>query len=827
MPAWLNDDPRPLDWNGPVDRGFTRFGAEALDRPVIETFESVALRHRERIAIRDGRATLTFGEIWDGVSGLAETLAGQTQPGDLIGVLLPAGVWLPLTMLASLAAGRPFVVLDPHYPREWLDRVLEDAQPALLVTHESCSQGVQAKRVIQLEDWPVPARAGWQPARLGVDEPACVLFTSGSSGRPKGIVNSQRNLLQRVAQSINAAHVNAEDRFLTLASPCTIVGVRDLLTALLAGASVRLFETQGAEAREILNVIRAERITILFALPALLRSVLAANAERAHADLRLVRLGGDTTPWSDFDLLREWLAPGAAIQVIYAATEAPMLQWFVDESCRGDDARIPIGYPLPGNRLALDSGELVVSSEYVALGRWVNGRCVTESSTHVHREFRTGDLVRQRPDGLLERLGRKDRQAKIRGARVDLDGVEAALRRHPRVRDVAAVARTNGADGTSMLVAYVCTTHDSPARLIDELRESMRSVPSPMRPARFYVVDEIPRLPSSKLDIARLNALDDATCQSERTGPALKNGDSSAQTVARVWAKVLHKPVRAADEDFFEAGGDSLQAMTFTVELERALDLRLSPTLLNEAPRFADLCATLRERRAPRESPLISLKSGSGGAPLFLIHGLGGHIANLLPMARRMAYRGEVIGIRARGLAHGEATHSSVEAMATDYLAAIKARQPNGPYHLAGYSFGGLVAFEIARRLSESGDDVGLVGLFDTRMSPLRWPLRASLSVIARRIVRSQAPPLRALPALMRVLKVAACALCASARYRPGFYPATLTLFTPVERERALPSIEAMWRPHARALSVVETEGDHATMLARVDSATLRAVFGD
>ena len=116
---------------------------------------------------------------------------------------------------------------------------------------------------------------------MGVDEPACVLFTSGSTGRPKSIVNSQRNLLQRVAQSINAAHINAEDRLLTLASPCTIVGVRDVMTALLAGASIHLLDPQGVGAREIVNVIRAEAITILFAFPALLRSVVAARGERA------------------------------------------------------------------------------------------------------------------------------------------------------------------------------------------------------------------------------------------------------------------------------------------------------------------------------------------------------------------------------------------------------------------------------------------------------------------------------------------------------------------------------------------------------------------
>src|SRR6266850_343926 len=220
----------------------------------------------------------------------------------------------------------------------------------------------------------------------GPDEPACVLFTSGSTGRPKGIVNSQRNLLQRVAQSINSAHINADDRFLTLASPCTIVGVRDVMTALLAGAGVHLLDPQHAGPREIMNVIRAETVTILFASPALLRSVGAAGAARAEDTLRLVRVGGDTTLWSDIDSLRSWLSPRAKIQSVYAATEAPMLQWFVDESCQGEDARVPIGYPLPGNRLAVvdehgcvtppgEVGELIVSSPYVSFGRWAEGRC--------------------------------------------------------------------------------------------------------------------------------------------------------------------------------------------------------------------------------------------------------------------------------------------------------------------------------------------------------------------------------------------------------------------------------------------------------------------
>ena len=192
-------------------------------------------------------------------------------------------------------------------------------------------------------------------------------------------------------------------------------------------------------------------------------------------------------------------------------------------------------------------------------------------------------------------------------------------------------------------------------------------------------------------------------------------------------------------------------------------------------------------------------------------------------MTRRMTYPGAVIGIQARGLAGKDPVHTTVEAMAAEYLREVKARQPDGPYNLCGYSFGGLVAFEMARRLRESGDEVALVGLFDTMMSPLRWPLHSWLSIVRGRVMRFAADgietPLRTRSAKpIRVLKVEAAALIASARYRPGFYPGALTLFTPVEREPGLPSIQAIWREHAGALSMVEMAGDHWTMFSATNA---------
>jgi acyl-coenzyme A synthetase/AMP-(fatty) acid ligase/thioesterase domain-containing protein/acyl carrier protein len=741
-----------------------------------------------------------------------------------------------------------------------LSQVLADARPALIIGQEDVLRGIQTvdqPRRIQLTRLPEPAaRQGWRPAGLGLDQPACVLFTSGSTGRPKGIVNSERSLLQRVAQSVNAAHINAADRFLTLASPCTIVGVRDILTALLAGASVHLLDPQRVGAREILHVIRKERITVLFAFPALLMSVVAYAGEGAGAALRLVRVGGDTTLWSDIDRLRAWLAPEAAIQSIYAATEAPMMQWFVDDACRTDSDQIPIGFPLPGNRLALiddfgcntpagDIGELVVASPYVTLGLWADGNFTTANieSYGACRLFRTGDLVRQRPDGLLVRIGRKDRQVKIRGIRVDLDGVEAALRKHPLVRDAGALVRTGNAEGEVTLVAYM-TTHAAADRqldvLPDDLHKMMGSLPRAMRPARLYFTETIPRLPSSKLDLRGLRALDERTTQTERAriaaalnaGPA--EGDRIARTVAQIWQDVLQAPVRGPSDDFFEAGGDSLKAMTFMMELERALDREISSTLIAEAPKFGPLCDALREYRDGNCGPLVILKEGAGAPPVFFIPGLGGSVSGLFPIARRMTCSGAVIGIQARGLAGGELPHLSVAAMATEYLREIKRHQPAGPYYLCGYSFGGVVAFEMARRLVGSGDQVGLVGLLDTMRSPLRWPLRTWLTIIRRRILQfavGATLPMNTWPATVRktagpvreklggyrctrVLKVAACALIASARYRPGFYPGELTLFSPAVREPGLPSLDAIWSKHARRVFLVETAGTHTTMLS-------------
>lgn len=854
---WSDRSDFPLDWNGPVDRPFEAFPDEARARPIVELWQKAVVRYPGRIAFADAQGSLTYAETWRTVSAWAERISGSSAPGDLVGILTPVSTAFPVAMLVCLAAGRPFVALDPNYPPDWIGRALDDCRPTLLLVTNATSRTAlpmpDPPRVLNLDTACGEASRAWRPAPSGPDEPACVLFSSGTTGAPKGIVNSQRNLLQRVHQSINAAHINSQDRLLTLTSPCTIVGVRDMLTAVLAGASFILLDSQKAGARDILCLLRDRRISILFAFPALLRSILAAAPAAAEESLRLVRTGGETTLWSDIAQLRHWTSPGTLIQLIYAATEAPMMQWFVGEDPNADEERIPVGYPLPGNALAVvdergapvrtgEVGELLVRSPYVALGFWSRGRCdsqefPTDAPDCRMRILRTGDLVRCRSDGLYDRIGRKDRQVKIRGARVELDGVEAAIRRHHCVRDVAVLARADEQGHVIRLVAYVQLSDEAPGDSLSELREWMRrTVPLYMQPWRFYRTCGIPRLPNSKLDVGALRAMDLASQQEEaetRKGSGaidLLEKDRIAVLVAHIWRDVLGLRLCTGADDFFDLGGDSMGAITMTVKLEKALGRDLPITLINQAPTFAAFCGVLRDNGRATYSPLVLLKPGRGSPPVFFVHGVGGSVMELFGLGRKMAWAGPVIGIQARGLDGSDAPSKTVEAMTDEYLLAVKSQQPQGPYFLCGYSFGGLVAFELARRLRDRGDEVAFVGLLATLPPGHRWLRLWAWTAylyrsLAHRVVGYGRLPLHldtVTPpdgVLEELRAIALSALSASAAYRPGPYAGEVTLFEPSHRDLGLPSSAKPWRRYAATLRRVRLPGRHDDMLAGVNAA--------
>ncbi|HEY4940435.1 MAG TPA: AMP-binding protein [Rhizomicrobium sp.] len=877
---WLDQSNYALDWNGPATRAFTPFTDADLAVPIAERFRAVAAAYPDRVAIDDGETSVTYAQAWQRVAALAALIARETAPGDLVGILLPASVDFPLVLLACLAAGRLFVPLDLHYPKSWLADVMADSGMAAVVGRfdgaESSELVPAGVRKIDLSK-PLPQSSSVTLTPAGPDAPALVLFTSGSTGRPKGIVNSQRALLRRVAQYVGAAHVDAQDRFLPLSSECTIAGLRERLTALLTGATLHLIDVQRAGARQILNRLREAQITMVYAVPALLRSLMQLDAAKAPASLRVVRVGGDAVLWSDIDALRAWLPQDCRVELGYSSTEAPIMQWFVPNDFPQDGAKVPLGYPLSGNALAIvgedgsavapgESGELVVRSPYVALGRWLHGHCVADDFPSDPKDpscriLRTGDLVRLRADGLIELIGRKDRQLKIRGQRVEPGELEAAIRRHSGVRDAAVFPRRVGANW--WLIAYVVSADASEAFAPDLKAQLRGALPPALQPQRIHRIDAIPRLASAKLDGKALAALDEDWQRREATTSLAGSADAprgeSEEAVAAIWRRVLERDEIGRADDFFDLGGDSLAALSLMFGIEEALGVELPVTIIYAAPTIAALAEAVLQRRAPDFSPLVPIREGAG-APLFVVHGVGGNVMELFAFGRRIAPGRAVYGIQARGLDGRQEPNRSIGAMADDYLAAIRRAFPHGPYHLAGYSSGGLIAFEIARRLRAAGETPASLTLIDTQTNARQWPfavwaahagararhhvevmhalprgarlrygVAAALSFAQRvswRLGWRKAPALESPSRIPKALQgVYDATLSAVARYRPARYDGAILLIVPEADDPMRVSPARIWQGRCAALAVRSVPGDHRSMIQADNAARLADVL--
>lgn len=882
---WLAQANYPLDWNGPGARAFAPFGAELLERPIIELFAAQARLRGASTALDDGARRLSFAETLERVAGLAARLAARTRPGDLVGVLLPASVDFSIAMLACLATGRLFVPLDLHYPRAWIADVLASAGIAAVIADfggeaaDLVPSGITRIGIAAAKDG--PAVCEFTPA--GPDDPAIVIFTSGSTGKPKGIVNSQRAMLRRVEQHVNAGHLGPDDRFMPLSSGCTIAGLRERLSALVTGAALCCLDVQCSGAREILWRLEETGTTVIYAVPALLRTLIALDA-KGPSRLRVVRVGGDAVLWSDVSLFRGWLPKDCLIQLGYSSTEAPIFQWFVSEEFPRDGVRIPIGYPLNSGEVAIlgedgepvaagEVGELVVKSPYVALGHWRDGKLDSSPFPQAPEDpscriLRTGDLVSLRSDGLLDIIGRKDRMVKIRGIRIEPGEVEAALRAQPGVADAAVLPRRIG--NSVSLIGYVVARDGVPDDLAAFLKCALKPVlPAHMQPQRIYAICEIPRLPSAKLDVKGLEVLDrvhqadEAQTLTEAADDASAEAASAVEaTVSEIWKRLLGRAHIDRNADFFDLGGDSLMTLNMMFALEEELGVDLPVTMIFEAPTIATLAAAIETQASPTASLLVKIRDGDG-TPLFIVHGVGGNVMELFGVGRRLEHAGPVYAIQAKGLDGHTAPNRSIAAMADDYLAAIHAAFPDGGVHLAGYSSGGLVAFEMARRLAQAGKPALSLTLIDTQTNSRQWPWRVWLDVMHRRVRHHRATmrgfslsarlgyflslnrglrrrlawrfgldnsarpvdvPARVPAALQDVYQAT---LAAIAAYKPGFYDRPMTVIVAAEGHPAMAAPAKIWPAHAPALTIRTVPGDHFSMIQGENATALAETLSE
>jgi surfactin family lipopeptide synthetase A len=527
--GWISTPDLPPDSRGPRDCSFSRFVDPAIAPPIIELLQRVAERQADQIAFDDEGGCITFVAFWRAVNRLAAEI-DRTPASSPVGILLPIGALYAVAVFACLAARRISLLLDENYPDERNAQIADQARVGLLLVSGDQPQELWSRFIVRnvaatLTDASAPEI---EAAFLDLDAPAFILTTSGSAGRPKALVHSQRTMLHWVRTLHDAMHIQPDDRVLSVSSPSSLGGFTSLLTFPLAGASSQMMEIKHAGFNGLLSVLKSRPVTILRAAPSLLRALgqHRNRAKPAMAGLRIAQTYGEPLFKSDVAELREILPPSCMIRTTYGSTEASGISWFAGEPDEYDPARVATGTLMPDTKALIvddaghpcnlgDAGELLIASRYNALGEWKEGRLVRgpfepDAADPQVRIFRTGDVAKCFPDGVFVVLGRKDRMAKVNGQRVELSEVETALRRLESV--VAAEVIVQEKDGNAKLVAFVVPDNVETSGLPQLLRQKLAaSLPQFMVPARIILLDSIPSLPGGKVDMLALRKILDST----------------------------------------------------------------------------------------------------------------------------------------------------------------------------------------------------------------------------------------------------------------------------------------------------------------------------
>ncbi|WP_143203912.1 non-ribosomal peptide synthetase, partial [Streptomyces sp. CB02400] len=711
-----------------------------------ELFAAQAARTPDAPAVVHGTQRLTYGELAARASALAGRLRrAGAGPETRVAVAVPRSADLITALLAVLETGAAYVPVDPGLPAERVTLLLEDTEPVRILVTEA----VAAQSPPPAGDTPVlvmDADAGdgtrTSPTDTAPDprNPAYVIHTSGSTGRPKGVAVPHEAVVNRLLWMQDAYGLTAGDRVLHKTPTGFDVSVWELFWPLVTGATLVVARPDGhRDPAYLAELIRAEHVTTAHFVPSMLGAFLDEPAAAGCTGLRRVVCSGEELP-ADLAARFHTVLPGVPLHNLYGPTEAAVdvTHWDCEPDAQGP---VPIGRPVWNTRVyVLDAalrpvppgatGELYLAG--VQLARGYHGRPALTAERFVAdpfdphgtggRMYRTGDLARRGADGALEYLGRADQQVKVRGVRIEPGEVEAVLRAHPAVARAAVVVRADG-QGTTRLIAYAVPAVADPASTPVEPATLRRHVadrlPEYMVPAAVVTLPDLPLTANGKLD---RKALPEPSLTAPGGGRPPR--DAEERVLCELFAEVLGVDRVGPEDSFFERGGDSLLAVRLLGRIRSATGSGtvLGVRSLLDAPTPEALARLLRsgggsgsgsEEAVRALEVLLPLRATGTRPPLFCVHpwaGLSWPYAGLL---RSLGEDRPLYGLQARGLARDEEPPASVGEMAEDYLARIREVQSEGPYHLLGWSFGGLVAHEMAVRLREAGEEVALLALLD------------------------------------------------------------------------------------------------------------------
>lgn len=604
------------------------FKPEAIEQSIVARFDQMVARYPTRLAVKMGAQQLTYTEFNRVVNQLAHAILATRPAGaEPVVFLLEQGIQAIVAIMAIIKTGKFYAALEPSSPQAHLQRILADTQATLVLTNQGNLATAQAittheHTILLLDELPSNLPTTNPAVGITPDSFAYLMYTSGSTGVPKGVIENHRDVLHFSRVFTNVLHISVEDRLGLNQSNSFSAAVSKIFPALLNGACLCPFDPIAQGIAGLVRWLQEEKITYWFLVPSLFRQFIKSlTGTDQFPHLRLIGLGSDRILPADIALYQQHLLPSCILRVGYGLSEVKTVTYyFVDHTTPIPDGLVPIGYCVDetdvlvvdeqGKQVETNTiGELVIKSRYVAPGYWrqpalTEARFRPDPLGSDARLYTTGDLGLQLPDGCLVHVGRKDFQVKIRGVRIETSEVEQAIAASGWFKEVLVVGRaiaTDTSQGEQQLVAYLV-----PAALAAPTTSALRSLlatslPASMIPAAFIMLDALPLNANQKIDRGALPAPTQRRPLLDQ--PYVAPRTAREMQLVRLWSEALAiEPVGIYDH-FLDLGGNSLQAMQIIQRVLTVFQVNLPLTVLFEAPTIAAMAASLTQSQATHVNP--------------------------------------------------------------------------------------------------------------------------------------------------------------------------------------------------------------------------------
>lgn len=676
-----------------------------------------------KIALEFHEEKTTYLELHQKVNQLAHYLQAKgVEPGDFVAVSISRSPELVYTLLAIMQCGAAYLPLDPEYPKGRLEFMLNDCNAKVLLTSKSLISDLPTwSHILFIEDaidslnqYPVT------PLSLTVtpDQVVYILYTSGSTGNPKGVPITHKNLVNFLWSMALEPGITDKDRLLSITTISFDIACLELYLPLIKGATLVLADQETArDGRLLLELVKTENISFLQATPTTWLMLLDSGWNESLPIKALC--GGEAMP---ADLAKDLLSKCDSLWNVYGPTETTV--WSSVKQIKTGDTSITIGKPIgntqfyiiddQGQLVALGNiGEIAIGGDGVAKGYWnrpeltaekfIENKFSTEKNEII---YRTGDLGKILPNNEIECLGRLDQQVKIRGHRIEPGEVEQALLALDGIKYAVVLADEN------FLVAHIVpeSSIQNAENQVSSWRETLSAtLPAQLVPHSFNLIEKMPTTLNGKIDRKALSQFKANTSQ-KYTEPRTEE----EKIVAAIWKESLNLENIDIFSNFFEMGGHSIKGVKVMVEIEKQTGKRIPLSSLfkySTVEKFAKLLDTKTEVYS---ECLVPIKANGTKVPLFIVHGAGLNVLNFINLSKHFDEDQPIYGIQGTKPKEYEGWYESIEHMASHYIDAIVKVNPDGPYALAGFSFGGIVAFEMTRQLKEQGKEVSLTALLDS-----------------------------------------------------------------------------------------------------------------